>query len=107
MKGDIHDWAEWKSVNAHKMKHPADFEQRFVDLILAKVPGLDPDDVSAQYEFVDDTGRHRRIDFAIRNAAKGYDLMIELDGASKDTDTLKWRRLIPLAPVIQDIGPSS
>ncbi len=90
MRG-IHDWAEWKSANARRMKHPADFEERFVDLILAKVPGLSPDDVTAQYEFVDDTGRKRRIDFAIENMAKGYHLMIELDGASKDTDTSRWR----------------
>jgi hypothetical protein len=85
------DWHEWKSANVHKLKHPAGFEEEFVDRILANVPRLSPGDVTAQYEFVDDEGRQRRIDFAIRNATKGYNLMIELDGASKDTDTTKWR----------------
>jgi hypothetical protein len=72
-------WAEWKKVNADKLKHPVDYERKFVDLVLSQISSLKPDDVIPQYPFVDSGGRHRRIDFVIQNEDKGWFLPIELD----------------------------
>lgn len=84
-------WEIWITANLDNLAHPADYERMFVEQILAEIPEIEPSDVIAQFPFVDDQGKNCRIDFAIRNAAKGFDLMIELDGASKDTDSAHWR----------------
>lgn len=77
------DWTAWKRGNADKIRHIAGFEEQFVDTILAKIPSVSPADVVAQYEFICNKGRKRRIDFVIVNEEKGYFLAIELDGANK------------------------
>ena len=84
-------WTEWKLENAEKLAHVAGFEAEFVDRILSRIPEIEPADVTAQHEFIDESGRTRRVDFAIRNRADGSNLMIELDGASKDTDSARWK----------------
>lgn len=76
-------WANWKRAHAHEMKHKANFEEKFVDLVLSQIPGLSPEEVIPQYEFVDRRGTKRRIDFMIINPDKGYLLPIELDGYRK------------------------
>lgn len=76
-------WVRWKRVNADKMKHIANYEEKFVDLVLSQIPMLSPGDIIAQYQFQDRKGIKRRIDFMIINPSKGYLLPIELDGHKK------------------------
>lgn len=76
-------WENWIHSNRKLMKHPADFEERFVANILTKINGLNPEDVIPQYHFTDFDGGNRYIDFCIKNAEKGYFLSIELDGRFK------------------------
>lgn len=83
-------WAAWKRTNAEKLLHPAGFEEKFVDLVLTRIPSIKPSDVIPQFAFKDDRGRNRRIDFVILNDEKGYLLPIELDGASKDDVRTQW-----------------
>lgn len=83
-------WAVWKRANAKKLLHPADYEEKFVDLVLSRVPGLKPDDVIPQFAFKDNGGGNRRIDFVILNEDKGYLLPIEVDGRSKDDVSSQW-----------------
>ena len=83
-------WTEWKRTNADKLSHPMGFEERFVELVLERVALIEPRDVQPQYHFVDEDGRPRRVDFMIRNDARGYMLPIELDGAAKDQTGREW-----------------
>lgn len=75
-------WSEWKQKNKVKLAHPAGFEEKFVDLVLSKIPELSPNDVTPQYHFTDSKG-NRYIDFMIINTSKGWYLPIELDGKWK------------------------
>ncbi len=77
------NWLEWKRVNAKKIAHVAGYEEKFVDVVLSRIPGLCPADVVPQYVFFDERGKERRIDFMIINPNKGYLLPIELDGEHK------------------------
>lgn len=77
------NWQQWKYYYREQLKHPAGFEEMFVDKVLSQVAGLTPSDVIPQYHFVDDAGGNRYIDFMVLNEAKGYHLAIELDGLTK------------------------
>lgn len=87
---DGESWATWKRANTKKLEHPAGYEEKFVDLVLSQVPSIQPDDVIAQYPFVDSKGRNRRIDFVIQNDKKGWLLPIELDGNKRALYPEKW-----------------
>lgn len=76
-------WEQWIQQNKPKLKHPVDFEERFVREILTRIPEIDPSDVIAQYHFQDFNGGNCYIDFCIRNDSKGYFVSIELDGKNK------------------------
>lgn len=73
-------WEEWIAANKKEIEHVAGYEEQFVRCILARVPEIRPEDVIAQYHFIDSNGGNRYIDFMIINEAKGYKLPIELDG---------------------------
>lgn len=79
----MQNWEQWIELNKPKLKHPADFEERFVREILTRIPEIEPIDVIAQYHFQDFNGGNRYIDFCIKNDNKGYFLSIELDGKDK------------------------
>lgn len=79
----LSEWQAWVKKNEDRLKHPADYESKFVLQILAKIPGLCTSDVISQYAFVDRDGKNRRIDFVIRNKEKGWKLAIEVDGLTK------------------------
>lgn len=74
------NWEEWIAENRKKIEHIAGYEENFVRTILAKIPEIRPEDVTAQYHFRDSNGGNRYIDFMISNQSKGYQLPIELDG---------------------------
>lgn len=76
-------WETWKQNNKDNIAHVANFEEKFIDSVLSKIPEIDPDDVISQYHFTDFKGKNRYIDFMIINSNKGYELPIELDGYSK------------------------
>ncbi|CAM4447402.1 hypothetical protein [Vibrio agarivorans] len=84
-------WKSWKIRYADKIAHPVNFEEKFVDRVLARIPEITPSDVIPQFHFKDDNGGNRYIDFMIRNESKGYYLPIELDGTTKDTTHAKWK----------------
>lgn len=83
MYNRFENWQQWKYYYRGQLKHPAGFEEMFVDKVLSQVAGLTPSDVIPQYHFVDDAGGNRYIDFMVLNEAKGYHLAIELDGLTK------------------------
>lgn len=74
------NWDEWIAGNRKKIEHVVGYEEKFVRTILAKIPEIRPEDVTAQYHFKDSNGGNRYIDFMISNQSKGYQLPIELDG---------------------------
>ena len=74
------NWDEWIAENRKQIEHVAGYEENFVRTILAKIPEIRPEDVTAQYHFKDSNGGNRYIDFMISNQSKGYQLPIELDG---------------------------
>lgn len=74
------NWDEWTAENRKQIEHIAGYEENFVRTILAKIPEIRPEDVTAQYHFRDSNGGNRYIDFMISNQSKGYQLPIELDG---------------------------
>ena len=74
------NWDEWIAENRKQIEHIAGYEENFVRTILAKIPEIRPEDVTAQYHFRDSNGGNRYIDFMISNQSKGYQLPIELDG---------------------------
>lgn len=74
------NWDEWIAENRKQIEHVAGYEENFVRTILAKIPEIRPEDVTAQYHFRDSNGGNRYIDFMISNESKGYQLPIELDG---------------------------
>ena len=74
------NWDEWIAENRKQIEHVAGYEENFVRTILAKIPEIRPEDVTAQYHFKDSKGGNRYIDFMISNQSKGYQLPIELDG---------------------------
>lgn len=76
-------WDVWKQINKDKITHPAGYEEKFVDLVLSKIPELSPNDVIPQHPFKDNKGGNRYIDFMIINSSKGWYLPIELDGKWK------------------------
>ncbi|MBP9786819.1 MAG: hypothetical protein KBC72_04445 [Acinetobacter sp.] len=77
------EWEQWISINKPKLIHVANFEERFVREILARIPEITPNDVTAQYHFQFPNGSNGYIDFCIKNDSKGYFVSIELDGAWK------------------------
>ncbi|MBP2280623.1 very-short-patch-repair endonuclease [Psychrobacter sp. PL19] len=74
------NWDEWIAANRKQIEHIAGYEENFVRTILAKIPEIRPEDVTAQFHFNDSNGGNRYIDFMISNKSKGYQLPIELDG---------------------------
>ena len=76
-------WDEWKTNNKDKISHVVGYEEHFVDNILSQIAEVSPQDVIAQYHFIDSKGKNRYIDFMIKNEVKGYLLPIELDGYDK------------------------
>lgn len=79
----MQEWEQWISINKPKLIHVANFEERFVREILARIPEITPNDVIAQYHFQFPNGSNGYIDFCIKNDSKGYFVSIELDGAWK------------------------
>lgn len=79
----MQEWEQWISINKPKLIHVANFEERFVREILARIPEITPNDVTAQYHFQFPNGSNGYIDFCIKNDSKGYFVSIELDGAWK------------------------
>lgn len=79
------NWEEWIAENRRQIEHVAGYEENFVRTILAKIPEIRPEDVTAQFHFNDSNGGNRYIDFMILNESKGYRLPIELDGYWKVT----------------------
>lgn len=77
------NWTEFKQHYQKELQHLAGFEEKFVELVLQNVSGLDASDVVPQYHFVDDKGGNRYIDFMIINKEKNWRLPIELDGYAK------------------------
>ena len=80
---EMKEWEQWISINKPKLIHVANFEERFVREILARIPEITPNDVTAQYHFQFPNGSNGYIDFCIKNDSKGYFVSIELDGAWK------------------------
>ena len=80
---EMQEWEQWISINKPKLIHVANFEERFVREILARIPEITPNDVTAQYHFQFPNGSNGYIDFCIKNDSKGYFVSIELDGAWK------------------------
>jgi len=79
------NWEDWIEVNRKQIEHIVGYEENFVRSILAKIPEINPEDVTAQFHFRDSNGGNRYIDFMIVNESKGYRLPIELDGYWKVT----------------------
>lgn len=77
------NWQEWKSKHQEELFHIAGYEEKFVDLVLMKIPDLNPEDVYPQYPFEDNQGKNRYIDFVIYKPQKNWLLPIELDGYAK------------------------
>lgn len=81
----MQNWQQWIEKNKYNLLHPADFEKKFVETVLACIPSISPEQVESQYPFTDNNGRARRIDFVIKidlgNEVKL--LPIELDGKTK------------------------
>lgn len=75
-------WIEWKTKYATEIAHEVGFEEKFVDEILSKIQGIIPNDVVPQYHFIDNSGKDRYIDFAIK-IDENTILPIELDGKTK------------------------
>ena len=86
------------------MRHPVDFEERFVFEILRKIKGLNPQDVIPQYHFIDFDGGNRYIDFCIKNEEKGYFLSIELDGRFKFQHDLLEKTLERQNALVAQVG---
>ena len=76
-------WTQWIEDNKHLMEHPVNFEVRFVEQILTRIPEINPSHVKAQFPFKDQNSGNRRIDFMILNEQKGIRLAIEIDGLGK------------------------
>lgn len=76
-------WKQWIENNKYKMEHPVNFEVRFVEEILTRIPEINPSYVKAQFPFIDQNGVNRRIDFMIHDEQKGIRLAIEIDGLGK------------------------
>lgn len=83
MNAPSQEWEIWVKKKHNLMRHPCDFEARFVLEVLSRVSIITPNDVIPQYEFRDRTNKQRRIDFVILNEKRGYGLAIELDGLTK------------------------
>lgn len=82
VKMDVTDWQSFKIKYKKQLHHVAGYEEKFVDLVLSKVSGLEPIDVIPQYFINDGTGS-RYIDFVISSKYKGWRIAIELDGLGK------------------------
>ncbi len=78
------EWASWLKEQKRAERFESHFEYSFAQKVLSRVPGLSPDDVTPQQEFVDVNGRTRRMDFAI--VCKGQRVAIEVDGFDKKGD---------------------
>ena len=77
------NWTTFKQKYHRQLDHVAGYEERFVDLVLSKIPELSPSDVVPQYHFKDNSGKDRYVDFMIINKTKSWLLPIELDGYAK------------------------
>lgn len=80
------NWEQWIAENRKQIEHVVGYEENFVRSILAKIPEINPEDVTAQFHFTDSNGGNRYIDFMIVNEVKGYRLPIELNGYWKVTN---------------------
>lgn len=80
------NWEQWIAENRKQIEHVVGYEENFVRSILAKIPEISPEDVTAQFHFTDSNGGNRYIDFMIVNEVKGYRLPIELNGYWKVTN---------------------
>lgn len=74
-------WEDWKISYEKELYHEKNYEEIFVDTILAKVKNITPEMVIPQYHFVDSKGKNRYIDFVILIDKKF--IPIELDGKQK------------------------
>lgn len=74
------DWKAFLTNNHDVFESP--FETLFVESVLAKVPGLDPQHVSCQTPFIDSRGIERRVDFTI-SEGEGVRVALEVDGWDK------------------------
>lgn len=79
----VTDWQSFKVKYKKQLYHVAGYEEKFVDLVLSKISGLEPAIVIPQYYINDETG-NRYIDFVIKN--KHWNIAIELDGLGKMFD---------------------
>lgn len=85
VKIKVTDWQSFKIKYKKQLYHVAGYEEKFVDLVLSKVSGLEPIDVIPQYFISDEIGS-RYIDFVIKSEDKGWNIAIELDGLGKMFD---------------------
>lgn len=76
---------QWLARNAGKLDKRTPWELRFVEEVMAKVPGLDFTYVQAQTPFREPSGKNRRIDFTIRES-EHVRVAIEVDGYDKRGD---------------------
>jgi len=81
-------WDDWIKKNEDALKDG--FELQFSQQVLRYVRGIKPEDVIPQAAWKDSKGVNRRFDFRIVVPARGIDIAIELDGASKDSDSKRW-----------------
>lgn len=65
----------------HEKDFGSRYERLFVELVLARTPGLNPSSVRCQTPFRDRDGRPRRMDFSIEE--EGVRIAIEIDGWDK------------------------
>lgn len=75
------EWASWLREQKRAGRFESHYEYTFAQKVLSRVPGLSPDHVTPQQEFVDVNGRTRRMDFAI--VRNGQRVAVEVDGFDK------------------------
>lgn len=88
LRGREETWDSWLERNSDALD--AGYERRFAREVLAKLKSIGPRHATAQYPWRDADGKQRRLDFHLSDPERGVNIGIELDGASKDTDSRKW-----------------
>lgn len=78
------NWDEWVAYHRFALTRGSHgHELTFAESILKNVVGLSPDSVRHEVPFIDDEGRHRRIDFVINDGKMARPIAIEVDGRDK------------------------
>lgn len=85
-------WSDW--LQKHSAALDAGFEHRFALEVLFGLKSIQPRDVIPQAPWRDADRKARRFDFRIRDTSRGIDIAIELDGATKDTDSERWMKFL-------------